>query len=112
MGYPPVDGRILHKKTRFSTEMRRKPCVKNTHLSQWPIHGYLFDDEFVVPADIIKDCRLWWIADGGLVEFHLDPPDAGKIMRVDLPFSTFAVALEEVTTTGTTNKVPERGGLL
>ena len=49
---------------------------------------------------------------GGWCELHFDAPDPGKIPRVDLPFSPFTVALEEVTTAGNTNEVPERIGLL
>jgi hypothetical protein len=72
----------------------------------------LFDDEFVVAADIIKEGRFWPIADGGLVQLHLDSPDPGKIRRIDLPFSPFAVALEEVTAACNTNKVAKRIGLV
>jgi hypothetical protein len=101
---------ILHP--RFSADTGSKPCVQYTPLSQWSVYGHLVDDEFIVPADVIKDCRLRWITDGGLVEFHLDSPDARKIMRVDLPFSAFTVAFEEVTTPRNPNEVPERVGLL
>jgi hypothetical protein len=85
--------------------------MEDSQLAQWPVNRCPFEDEFVVPADIVKECRLRGITDRGLVQFHLYTSDPGQIIRVDLPFSPFTVALEEVTTTGDTNEIPERVGL-
>jgi len=42
--------------------------------------------------DNVKQQGIYFRANRGNVQFHLDPPDPEKIFRMDLPFRTFAIA--------------------
>jgi hypothetical protein len=84
--------------------------MEHTHDPERCMNGFAFNPEMIMPADIIEKCRVGGSADRGNVQFHLNPSDTREIFRGYLPFSSFTIALQEITSSGHPDDFVERVG--
>lgn len=77
-------------------------------MAERTVTGGPVDNEFVLPLYILKHFPIGETPDGGLVELHLDPADAGEIIGIDQPFRPLTIAFQEGAPSGETDDIPKR----